>query len=79
MNLWAILRKRKSTGVSVDRLRAVRLSLRQRVKRVQRDGGIVEFLGPGVVVSINGVETTDLERLVRVDAPFTVDDPPRSL
>ena len=67
-NIWTILRKRDSRNITTKMLRATRISLLRRLGAVQREGGSWEQTGTGVVLSIDGKETTDLERAVRIDA-----------
>lgn len=67
-NIWTILRERDSRNIPTKTLRATRISLLRRLAAVQREGGSWEQTGTGVVLSINGKETTDLERAVRIDA-----------
>ena len=67
-NIWAVLRKKDSSGISLDTLRGARLSLIRRLNEIRAKGGSWEQTSTGVVLSINGVETDAIERSVRIDA-----------
>ena len=67
-NIWALLRERDSRGVSKSVLRSARQSLIRRVLAAQKDNGTVEYTGTGVVLSIDGEDTTGIERMVRADS-----------
>lgn len=58
----------KGSGEDLVLMRDVLFSLRERVRR----STVVNFTSIGVVLSIDGVETTAEERQIRIDVGYTV-------
>ena len=72
-NIWTQLLNVNSRNISTNVLRSTRLSLIKRIRDVKRKGGSYDRLGTGVILSIDGVDTTEIERMVRLDARALVD------